>query len=377
MNRLVVSTLRSRHAMGVRGLSMAVKYSKNGPAHEVYTLENVEGIGSLGASEVALKFIAAPINPSDINLAEGTYGTKVPLPAVGGNEGVAMVDKVGASVKSLKEGDWVIPTKAPFGTWTQEAKVDEASLMKIPNDLPAAYAATISANPATAYRMLRDYESLQPGDVIIQNGANSMVGLAVIQMARDMGVKTINIVRSDRPNVDSTLKLLTNYGGDINVTDEFIKSTAFKTVVDELPPCKLAFNCVGGEVATNMARVLAPNATMVSYGGMAKKPLSIPFDLLAYKQLKMRGFWITKWYETHGVEERESMLTDIAEQIRSKKLSFLFRMHDLDDFDYALAKATEPFQMRKVVLSLNFPDRMKEHDERNPEDYKIFEAPVV
>ncbi len=46
--------------------------------------------------------------------------------------------------------------------------------------------------------MLRDFVKLSPGDVIMQNGANSMVGLAVIQMAREMGVKTINIVRSDR-----------------------------------------------------------------------------------------------------------------------------------------------------------------------------------
>jgi trans-2-enoyl-CoA reductase len=59
--------------------------------------------------------------------------------------------------------------------------------------------------------MLRDFEKLKPGDVIIQNGANSMVGLSVIQMAREMGVKTINIVRSDRyNNIPYLLLLFTN-----------------------------------------------------------------------------------------------------------------------------------------------------------------------
>jgi hypothetical protein len=79
-------------------------------------LETVGAVGSVGASEVGLKFLAAPINPSDINLvrhlrvyvqncrnltdherdlqAEGTYGAKVNLPAVGGNEGVAAVTEV-------------------------------------------------------------------------------------------------------------------------------------------------------------------------------------------------------------------------------------------------------------------------------------------
>lgn len=84
------------------------------------------------------------------------------------------------------------------GTWRQEAKALESDLLKVPNDIHPAYAGSISVNPSTAYRMLRDFVKLQPGDVIIQNGANSMVGLAVVQMAREMGVKTINIIRSDR-----------------------------------------------------------------------------------------------------------------------------------------------------------------------------------
>ena len=161
-------------------------------------LENVEAVSKLAANEVALKFIAAPINPSDINLANGTYGKKVPLPAVGGNEGVAVVEQVGHQVKNVKVGDWVLPAVAPFGTWTQSARATEDQVIPVSKDLPAAYAATLAVNPGTAYRMLRDFVKLQPGDVIIQNGANSMVGLAVVQMAREMGVKTINIIRSDR-----------------------------------------------------------------------------------------------------------------------------------------------------------------------------------
>ena len=263
------------------------------------------------------------------------------------------------------------------GTWRQEAKAEEGALVKVANDIPAAYAATLSVNPATAYRLLRDFVQLKPGDVIIQNGANSMVGLAVIQMAREMGVRTINVVRADRPEVDTTIRLLTNLGGDINILDTYLNSAGFNEVMRDLPPCKLAFNCVGGEVATNLARVLAPNGTIVTYGGMSKHPLTVPFELLAYKQLQLKGFWMSKWYESHTRAEATAMLDDIAGQVRSKKLTFFYRMHDLDDFPYALAKATEPFQGRKVVLNLNHPDRMKEHDERNPEDYQIFEAPVV
>lgn len=48
-------------------------------------------------------------------------------------------------------------------------------LQKCPSDIPAEYAATIGVNPCTAYRLLRDFETLRKGDSIIQNGANSQV----------------------------------------------------------------------------------------------------------------------------------------------------------------------------------------------------------
>jgi trans-2-enoyl-CoA reductase len=88
-----------------------------------------------------------------------------------------------------------------------------------------------------------------------------MVGLAVIQMARELGIKTINVVRSDRPSLTETIRLLTNLGGDINITDKYLETSAFNDILKDLPPVKLALNCVGGEVATSMARVLAPNGT--------------------------------------------------------------------------------------------------------------------
>jgi trans-2-enoyl-CoA reductase len=365
-------------------------------------LENIdESNKPLAANEVSLKFLAAPINPADINIANGTYGKQPPLPAFGGNEGVAVVQQTGAAVKNVKAGDWVVPAVAPFGTWRQFARAESTEVLRVPNDIPVAYAATLMVNPGTAYRLLRDFAALKPGDVIIQNGANSMVGLAVVQMAREMGVKTINIIRSDRcvtlfqhfhfffifvnlfflslfrPNGEQTLRLLANLGGDINIPDSFLSTYDFKEMVKELPPIKLGFNCVGGDVALDMARLMGHGSSLVTYGGMSKKPLSLPADLITAKQLKMEGFWMSEWNNTHSHEEREQMLSDIAGMVRDQKLSFFYEMHDFDDFPHALTKSQESFRLRKVVLNMDYPDRMKEHDARPESDYEIFEAPVM
>lgn len=52
--------------------------------------------GKLGASEVLVRWLAAPVNPSDLAQIGGTYASKPEgFPAVGGNEGVRIVEKVG------------------------------------------------------------------------------------------------------------------------------------------------------------------------------------------------------------------------------------------------------------------------------------------
>lgn len=46
---------------------------------------------------------------------EGVYPVKPATPAVGGNEGVAVVEHKGRAVKSFNRGDWVIPARPGLG----------------------------------------------------------------------------------------------------------------------------------------------------------------------------------------------------------------------------------------------------------------------
>ena len=290
------------------------------------------------------------------------------------------MQSIGNNVKSLKVGDWVIPAIAGFGTWRENAVANETDFVKVPNDIPMPYAATIAVNPGTAYRMLRDFVQLKPGDYIIQNGANSMVGMAVVQMAKEMGVKTINIIRSSRPDFETQLSLLTNLGGDINIPDNYVNTEQFRELIKDISPIKLGLNCIGGESATQMARVLGTGGTLVTYGGMSKQPFTVPHELLTYRQLNLQGFWISKWNETHSREERRRMLEDIASMVREEKLKLFYELHDFDDFDHALKQSLLPYRLRKVVLNMDYPDRFKEHDEmgeNNPGVYDQFDTSVV
>lgn len=172
------------------------------------------------------------------------------------------------------------------------------------------------------------------------------------------------------------MRLLANLGGDINVTDEYLGSSGFNEILAELPPIRLAINSVGGNSVSDFARVLSNEGTIVSYGGMAKKSLKIPSELIAYKQIKLKGFWFHEWNLNSTLDKRREMLNEIVSAIREKKLSFFFESHDFDDFNYAFNQSQEPFRLRKTILYMDHPDRLKEHDARCDEDYTVFDAPA-
>jgi trans-2-enoyl-CoA reductase len=127
-----------------------------------------------------------------------------------------------------------------------------------------------------------------------------------------MGIKTINVIRNDRPDVFEELRLLDNLGGTINITDEYLNSAGFKEILADISTLKVGFNAVGGESANDIARSLPYGSTMVTYGGMSNRPIEIAQETLNYKQLKMKGFWISQWTVDNSAEDRSDMLDDIA-----------------------------------------------------------------
>lgn len=71
--------------------------------------------------------------------------------------------------------------------------------------------------------MLRKFvPDLKPGEVVIQNGANSAAGQAVIQIAKKMGLTTVNIVR-DRKDIDTLKNELKDIGADYVWTEEELR----------------------------------------------------------------------------------------------------------------------------------------------------------
>lgn len=259
---------------------------------------------------------------------------------------------LGANVKDFSIGDHVIPFKTNLGTWCTYGNFPSDALLRVPKSLGVAEASTLTVNPPTAYRMLKDYVNLQPGDAVLQNGANSAVGQAVIQLCRQWGYKSINIVRN-RPEIGELHTFLGDLGADWVITEEEVRTTdIFKGGQVKKP--KLAFNCVGGKSALEMLRHVADGGVVVTYGGMSREPVTVPTGHLIFKDISFRGFWMNRW-TTQNVNspQRIEMLNDLIASI--EKGTFRgprAKIVPLKDFRDALknALAFQGFIGQKLIL---------------------------
>lgn len=300
--------------------STQLVYGAFGDPNKVLTQQEVDVPAELTANQVRILWIGSTINPSDVVQISGTYPNTKTLPIVGGNEGVAVVDQVGASVKGFEKGDWVIPGARQMGTWQTQSVVEAKDLIKIDKRLPLEIAAQSLVNPPTAYRMLHDFVKLQPADVVLQNGANSAVGRYVIQICKLNGWKTVNIVRhrekeSEMKELVDDLKSL---GADLVVTDKEFQAKTAEVLKPLGRAPVLAFDCVGGAITVSMGGALQPGGKLVNYGAMSKQPVMIsPGDLIV-KGIEVHGFWLS--HAKVPEADVKKCVVWLTEQFLAKKL---------------------------------------------------------
>jgi NADPH:quinone reductase-like Zn-dependent oxidoreductase len=178
IRRRLVRVALSRYSRCYRALA----FEQPGAPEKVLQAVDLPDVPPL-ASQVQIKFLLSPVNPSDINVIEKTYPLQPHMRNqryyVPGNEGLAEVVQLGSGISGLNVGDWVIMKGQQLGTWASHATVSTTDVIPLPSfarhALSPAHIAMISVNPPTALRLLSDYVHLKEGDWVVQNAANSAV----------------------------------------------------------------------------------------------------------------------------------------------------------------------------------------------------------
>ncbi|MGH8091951.1 MAG: MDR family NADPH-dependent oxidoreductase [Chthoniobacterales bacterium] len=323
----------------------AIVYQAHGKPEEVLQLEE-QPRPRPAPDEALVRLLAAPINPADLNQIEGKYPVRFPLPATPGFEGAGMIEEIGPEVKDHAVGELVIlPHDA--GTWREAVAVKAGKLTLVPEGIAPEQAAMLKINPITAWRMLHDFVELRPGDWVIQNAANSAAGRAAIAICRELGIRTVNVVR--RPELIHELRAA---GGDVVLLDNDELREAVAAATDGAP-IRLALNAVGGESALRLAKIVAPEATIVTFGAMGLQPLRLPNGLLIFKNLRFTGFWVNKWYEEASTAERSKTFARIFDLAQRGRLETkIERTYALTNFLEAIARAGQGQRAGKILFRM-------------------------
>ena len=283
---------------------LALKLNRYGPPES--SLQLVECEEETPSSEEAIVHVdAVGMHIADSLTARGTEKLKE-APCIPGFEGVGTVKSLGSKVKELKEGDKVL---LPMGTgaMTQQIRLPSSTLTRVPQPYaPDEQLALITVNGFTAYFLLRDYLELNKGDWVIQNAANSNVGRYLIALAKEEGIKTLNIVRrkslyDELIELGATEVILDSEHGD----EETLENILSKNI-------KLGIDAVAGPATEQLAKSIMDGGLIVNYGTVTKEMCHISFWSLFRKKITLRGMSTLNGFETRTEERVKEIHQNLA-----------------------------------------------------------------
>ncbi|WP_134682041.1 zinc-binding dehydrogenase [Paracoccus ravus] len=256
--------------------------------------------------EVLIRTILSPIHNHDLWTIRGEYGYKPSLPgAIGGTEAVGIVEAVGEGVDSSLIGAR-IAVAAVHGTWAERFVAPAATIVPLPEGIPDELGAQLIAMPFSAIALL-EFVQAEAGDWVIQTAANGAVGKIMVSLAKERGLKLLNLVRRKAAAEELTALGVEN----VLSTDEPGWKEKAREIIGE-KGAVTAIDSVGGAIALDLTDLLGRNGELISFGTSTGELLQLSTHELITKHLKIRGFWAALIFEEMSAETQIRLLTELV-----------------------------------------------------------------
>ncbi|MFL6332611.1 MAG: zinc-dependent alcohol dehydrogenase family protein [Pyrinomonadaceae bacterium] len=322
----------------------SVRFHEFGDPAEVLRVEDVPR-PEPGAGQVLVRMRARSINPSDLLTVRGLYGSLPVPPATPGLEGMGEVAELGDGITHLRAGQRVIPLGVA-GTWQEFVVAPAAQLIPVPDAVSDQAAAQFVVNPLTAWIMTVEELALQPGEWLLQTAAGSTLGRVVLQIAKQRGFKTINVVR--RREQAEELKAL---GADeVICTDEEEIPERVRQITGE-EGLRKAIDAVGGETGAAVVNALGRGGVLLVYGLLSGKPMPLDGGRMIFTSSTVRGFWLGDWMRTAPPERQQAVTGEMLRSMASNEIAPPVEAeYPLAEVLAAVAHSERPGRSGKVLL---------------------------
>ena len=148
-----------------------------------------------GSGELVVTIEATAVNYVDLLVISGKYQFLPPRPFTPGKLPAGRVSAVGPGTTDFAVGDRVLTT-VEHGGYAEKVCVPASACYRIPDEMPAAEAASMALAFDTAWFALKERARLKGGESVLVLGATGSVGIAAVQLAKAFGAHVIAGVSS-------------------------------------------------------------------------------------------------------------------------------------------------------------------------------------
>ncbi|RLI01575.1 alcohol dehydrogenase [Candidatus Bathyarchaeota archaeon] len=296
---------------------------------------------SPGPDEVMIEVKAAGICGSDLHIFDEDIKLPIRPPVIIGHEFSGVIAEVGSSVTKWKPGDRVtsetsahvcgecLPCrtgnynvcaeKRLIGYWFNGAfakycVVPSRLVHKLPDNV-SFLAGALCEPLACCVNGVIEKTRILPGDVVVIAGPGP-IGLLSLQIAKSQGA---TVVLCGLSQDEKRLKLGEELGADliINVEEEDPFQTVLK--MTNGAGADVFLECSGSPNAVRMGFQLVRRMGQYTQLGLTGRPFSLDFDLVAYKEIIVRGMLGQRWTSwnrglkmlSKGLVKTEPLISDV------------------------------------------------------------------
>jgi NADPH2:quinone reductase len=226
---------------------------------------------------------AAALNFSDLLMVRGKYQIRPPLPFTPGQEVAGTVIAPGGRLKAGQR----VASKVVWGGFAEQALVDEAMAIAVPDGMGMAEAAALPVVYPTAHIALLRHGRLARGETVLVHAAAGGLGLAAVEIAAAKGARVIGTVG------DAAKAAIVRARGAAEAID--YRDAGWPERVKELTGgtgADIVFDSVGGAVTEQSLKCIAWGGRLLIVGFSSGTIPAIPGNRLLLKNAAAIGvYW--------------------------------------------------------------------------------------
>ena len=315
----------------------AMLCEKFGPPEDLVLKEVADLIPLAGQVRIATE--ACGVNFPDTLIIENKYQFKPDLPFAPGGEVTGIVDAVGDGVSQDLLGQPVM-CMTLSGGFAEQTLCKAEDLIARPSSMPSTVAAGFTMTYGTSMHALKQRAQLQAGETLLVLGAGGGVGLAAVEIGKQMNATVIAAASSAEK-----LKAAKNAGADhlIDYSQQDLRS-ALKEIVGK-KGVDVVYDPVGGDMFEAALRSTAWGGRVLVVGFASGDIPKVPVNLALLKGCSIVGVFWGAFRLNYTKEDNENFEQLFAWYEDGKLKPYASKIYALE----AAAQALNDLKNRKAV----------------------------